>query len=315
MCHPISRAWRGHSPVASNAMVTPGPTGGGAPSSPAASAGTVELVPGDSGVLLPEPGGEATAEVRDRIAAAARALFADRGYDSTTVDAIAERAGIARRTFFRYFRSKDDAIFPDHERIAQAVTSYLESATDLTPLAAVCGGARVIFSGYLDDVAVAIERYRVARSVPALRDREIASVSQYTRIFQRYLNEKYRGEPNAELRAGVIAGAVVAAHNQVLRTWLRSGGEHDPMPDLEAAFAWVSETFEGSSRTKAGSRRAARAESPAASGKEPGPDGVLGARGRVSSSEDDVVVAVFRAGQPIDSVLQRIARSLERGTG
>ena len=193
---------------------------------------------------MAQPLMEATAEVRERIATAARALFADRGYHSTTVDAIAEQAGIARRTFFRYFRSKDEAIFPDHERMSQMVATYLAEVTDISPVAAVCAAARMIFMGYLEDPAVSVERYRVARSVQALRDREIASVSQYTRMFSRYLRTRLGDVPDAELHAGVIAGAVVAAHNQVLRKWLRSGGDHDPLPDLDAAFAWVVETFE-----------------------------------------------------------------------
>jgi AcrR family transcriptional regulator len=283
-------------------MVTPV---SGAPASSTGVTSTPAAQPPDP-ALPQETVGEAIPEVRERISAAARALFADRGYDSTTVDAIAERAGIARRTFFRYFRSKDDAIFPDHERISQAVLRHLESATDVSPLEAVCGGARVIFNGYLDDVGVAIERYRVARSVPALRDREIASVSQYTRIFRRYLTEKYRGEADAELRAGVIAGAVVGAHNHVLRTWLRSGGDHDPLPDLDHAFAWVMATFESSTPRKTGGRTATGAKGPGAETRSGGRD----ASEAPFKSDDDVVVAVFRAGQPLDDVVERISRSL-----
>ncbi len=237
---------------------------------------------------------DATGEVRLRIAGAARALFAERGYESTTVDAIAERAGIARRTFFRYFRSKDDAIFPDHDRHSQAVARYLDAAGHLPPVAAVCGGARIIFLTYLEDKAVAIERYRVARSVPALRHREIASVSQYTAQFSRYLRSRFGDAPDAELRAGVAAGAIIAAHNQVLRAWLRSGGDHDPLPALDAAFAWVVTLFED-------------AVAPVVPAWPPSPPSSSPSS---PSGEGDVVVAVFRAGQPLDDVVERITRSL-----
>src|SRR3712207_2319344 len=129
-------------------------------------------------------------EVRDRIGRAARDLFASQGYERTTVDAIAERAGIARRTFFRYFRSKDDVIFPDHERIAAQAEAHLAALDDVPPVRALCSGARLIFRSHVDDPAVSVERYRLAGSVPALRDREIASVSQYTRLFSRYLRRR-----------------------------------------------------------------------------------------------------------------------------
>jgi len=42
----------------------------------------------------------------------------------------------------------------------------------------------------------------------------------------------------------VAAAAVVAAHNSVLREWLRSGGAGDPLPSLEEAFDWVLDRFE-----------------------------------------------------------------------
>src|SRR5690606_21714707 len=54
-------------------------------------------------------------KMRRELAAAAMELFATKGYEATTVDEIAAAAGVARRTFFRHFRSKEEAIFPDHD--------------------------------------------------------------------------------------------------------------------------------------------------------------------------------------------------------
>lgn len=48
---------------------------------------------------------------RERISAVAIELFAERGYDATTVEEIAAAAGISERTFFRYFATKDEAFF------------------------------------------------------------------------------------------------------------------------------------------------------------------------------------------------------------
>ncbi len=183
-------------------------------------------------------------DVRQRIAHAGRELFTSQGYEQTTVEAIAERAGVARRTFFRHFRSKDDVIFPDHARIAEVTSAYLESLDAVPPLRAVCSGVRIIFTSYVDDPAVSVQRYRLIRSVPALRDREIASVSQYTRLFSSYLRRRLGEAPGSALTAEVAAAAVVAAHNQVLRDWLRQGGQSDPFPALDQAFGWVLGRFE-----------------------------------------------------------------------
>ncbi|WP_328840822.1 TetR/AcrR family transcriptional regulator [Nakamurella leprariae] len=63
---------------------------------------------------------------RARIAKAGLELFVERGYDATTVDEIAEAAGIARRTFFYYFKTKDEVLLAWHG--AGAVSSGLVSA-------------------------------------------------------------------------------------------------------------------------------------------------------------------------------------------
>ena len=251
----------------------------------------IPLVPRDSQVGAGAP----VLDTRARIAAAAFELFAAQGFDGTTVDAIAERAGIARRTFFRYFRSKDDVIFADHDTLLATVNQNLASQSGVTPVLAICSGVRVVFRSYVSDPQVSVQRYRLTRSVDALRDRELATVRRYERTFSRYVRDRLAGseftEAQAVLRAGVIAASVVAAHNAVLREWLRAGGDYDPMSDLETAFAWVQQTFEP--------KPMQRQDADQQSG-EPGAE----------TENSGVVVAVFRADQPIGDVVDRISRSL-----
>jgi AcrR family transcriptional regulator len=239
-------------------------------------------------------------DTRARIAAAAFELFAAQGYDGTTVDAIAERAGIARRTFFRYFRSKDDVIFPDHDMLLATVTQNLATQSGVSPVVAICAGVRLVFASYVSDPLVSVQRYRLTRSVSALRDRELASVRKYERAFSRYVRERLidgHNEAQAALQADVIAATVVAAHNAVLREWLRVGGNFDPTTDLETALTWVMRTFEPQPKTM---QRQERTDQP--TGGEVGPV--------TEGGESDVVVAVFRADQPIGDVVERISRSL-----
>ena len=71
-----------------------------------------------SGVIVSSPGGEPAARlrdakhqlVRDAITDAAIALFASKGFEDTTVEDIANAAGVSRRSFFRYFASKNDVM-------------------------------------------------------------------------------------------------------------------------------------------------------------------------------------------------------------
>ena len=56
---------------------------------------------------------EATSGNRARVERAALDLFALRGFENVTSDEVADSAGISRRTFFRYFATKADAVWGD----------------------------------------------------------------------------------------------------------------------------------------------------------------------------------------------------------
>lgn len=60
---------------------------------------------------LPERQAQRVARTRGRLVDAALDLFAERGYDSTTVEEISARAGVSPRTFFRYFSTKETVLF------------------------------------------------------------------------------------------------------------------------------------------------------------------------------------------------------------
>ncbi|WP_329045060.1 TetR/AcrR family transcriptional regulator [Amycolatopsis sp. NBC_01488] len=179
---------------------------------------------------------------RERLVEAAFALFAERGYDQTTIDDIAERAGVGRTTFFRAFRTKEDVIFPDHEVLLRSLEVRLAGSTDDTALIAVTESARLVLRHYLAEGQRALTRYRLTRSVPALRDREIAGVQQYQRLFRAFLHRWMGGGQDTALRAELMAGAVVTAHNHVLRRWLR-GQVDDPERQFDAAMAETVDLF------------------------------------------------------------------------
>ncbi len=176
---------------------------------------------------------------RDRLAQAALALFDERGYEQTTVDDITERAGLSRTTFFRHYRSKDDVIFPDHDRLIEQVRHRLETSSHPTALAAVSDAIRLVLLHYLDEGELARRRYALTSTVPALRNREIASVARYQRLLREYIVSRAGDRTEAtRLRAEVLSAAVVAAHNHVLRRWLR-GESPDPVAEIDQALGQV----------------------------------------------------------------------------
>ncbi|MFF9909883.1 TetR family transcriptional regulator [Streptomyces sp. NPDC013457] len=252
-------------------------------------------------------------KMRRELAAAAMELFATKGYEATTVDEIAAAAGVARRTFFRHFRSKEEAIFPDHDDTLVRAEAVLNAAPSHEhPLDTVCRGIKEVMKMYAGSPAVSVERYRLTREVPTLREREIASVARYERLFTRYLlghfDERDHHDGNDDpLLAEVAASAVVTAHNHVLRRWLRAGGQGDVEAQLDHAFAIVRETF----GTGIGARPA--------SAPQPGPQtAVQGSQtapqapAATASAEGGVLVAVARTDAPLDEVMRTIQDALNR---
>lgn len=240
-------------------------------------------------------------KMRRELAAAAMELFATKGYEATTVDEIAAAAGVARRTFFRHFRSKEEAIFPDHDDTLVRAEAVLNAApAHEHPLDTVCRGIKEVMKMYAASPAVSVERYRLTREVPTLREREIASVARYERLFTRYLlghfDERDHHDGNDDpLLAEVAASAVVTAHNHVLRRWLRAGGQGDVEAQLDHAFAIVRDTF----GTGIGAGRAAGATTPT---KPPA---------ATASTTGDVLVTVARTDAPLDEIMRTIERTLK----
>ncbi|MFC4947160.1 TetR family transcriptional regulator [Pseudonocardia sp. GCM10023141] len=180
------------------------------------------------------------AEVRRDLVAAAVQLFRSQGYEDTTVDDIAAAAGVGRRTFFRYFRSKEDAISPDHETALTRIAEIFATAHPTEPTGGLALRAgETVFDLYTDDPGLSVERFALIREVPALRDRESASVDHYRRLFTRNLRGRLADTPDGDLRAAVIGAAVVAAHNLALRAWLAAGAPVSGIDALRARFRAV----------------------------------------------------------------------------
>ncbi|QKW03585.1 TetR family transcriptional regulator [Streptomyces sp. NA02536] len=238
-------------------------------------------------------------KMRRELAAAAMELFATKGYEATTVDEIAAAAGVARRTFFRHFRSKEEAIFPDHDDTLVRAEAVLNAApAHEHPLDTVCRGIKEVMKMYAARPEISVARYRLTREVPTLREAEIASVARYERLFTRYLlghfdEHAHDDDANDDpLLAEVAASAVVTAHNHVLRRWLRADGQGDVETQLDHAFAIVRKTF--GSGIMAG-RRTVPPQPPAVS----------------ASSHGEVLVTVARTDAPLDEVMRTIEQALK----
>lgn len=155
--------------------------------------------------------------------AAAIELLMRQGYNATSVDDLADAAGISRSTFFRKFGSKEDMVFSDHERILARVKDVLSTAT-VDPLNAVVRAALTVFDQHVHNRETSLLRNELLREVPTLRDRELVTTHRYERSFRHYLQAALPEADGRDVGAVAFAAAVVAVHNKALRQWLRDAG-------------------------------------------------------------------------------------------
>jgi AcrR family transcriptional regulator len=149
---------------------------------------------------------------RRALAEAALALFAEKGYDTTTVADIAAAADVSTRTFFSYYRTKEDVLFADADERLGLLHGALSQADPATPTLAVLGSlANQIFEsptgifGPNRDI-----RTQLALSHPELRAKGLERVLTAQRVLARWLHD--RGRPQLdEVLANAVSGALIGA--------------------------------------------------------------------------------------------------------
>lgn len=157
---------------------------------------------------------------RAEIEQVAFGLFADQGFDATTVDDIAAAAGIGRRTFFRYFASKNDVVWGEFDRdLARMAERFTHYAAD-EPLGDVLRDAVVAYNA-LDPAEVPRHRRRMALilHVPALQAHSTLRYAAWRQVVAEYVASRLGCPASAlapQLAGHTVLGAAVAAYEQWL---------------------------------------------------------------------------------------------------
>ena len=159
-------------------------------------------------------------------------LFAEQGYDATTVEQIARTAGVSHMTFFRYFATKDAVILDDgfDPTIAAAVAA---TPSSLPPMTRVCTGLRAALSHVdVPDQEQVRQRVRIAAQHPVLRMGMYANTEATREALVAVLAE----DGGEEFAARVAAAAVLAALTVALQEWCLSDDEVPMSTCLSAAL-------------------------------------------------------------------------------
>jgi AcrR family transcriptional regulator len=156
--------------------------------------------------------------VRDAIAHAAWDLFASEGYEATSVAEVARAAGVSRRTFFRYFSSKEDIVVGASDALAEDVLAAVarRPATE-PPLVAMHRALRPVVEARLADADEARAIIRLLRRSRTLRramlERHARMEERLARLMARRLGTDPRKDPTPALLAFVARAMLDTAFN------------------------------------------------------------------------------------------------------
>jgi AcrR family transcriptional regulator len=177
---------------------------------------------------------------REALAATALQLFGEYGYDAVTIDAVAAAAGVARRTLFRHFATKEDLVLYDHGEYVDAFRRVLTQRRRKEP--PIEGLRRAALA--VTELLLARKESLLPRLTLVLREPALAA--RYVQLDQRWNEAILEAlapaavSPSTELKLRLFAGAAVGALNAGLFVWVRRGGK----PDLVAATHSVFDLLE-----------------------------------------------------------------------
>lgn len=177
------------------------------------------------------------AKTRDRLIATAMRLFAEKGYEATTVEEIAADVEVSRRTFFRYFANKEAIVFPDHQRRLTIFRESLKThCRELPPFDAVRETCLDFARLYTDERDELLAQYQVVKTSKVLQANELEFDLEYETAIAEVLLDKGHISRVEEYRRRALAGAIFGAIRATLRTWFAGGCRQDLVKLGEQAF-------------------------------------------------------------------------------
>jgi AcrR family transcriptional regulator len=161
---------------------------------------------------------------KGRLERAALELYADGGFEQTTVAEIAKRAGLTERTFFRYFGDKREVLFAGADRLQALLVDEVAGApSSVTPIAAVAAALEVAAQLLQGNREFAQQRRNAISTNNELQERELIKLA--TLAFA--MAEALRGRGVKEPTASLTAEAGIAIFKVSFEQWMNESNQQD----------------------------------------------------------------------------------------
>ena len=141
-------------------------------------------------------------DARGRLQHAALTLYGEQGFDRTTVAEVAERAGLTKRTFFRYFADKREVLFHGSQALEALFVAEVRGAPESeAPLEAIAVALDAAAAMFEERREFALQRQQVIDASPELQERERIKLASLAAAAASALRDRGVDEPAATLAA------------------------------------------------------------------------------------------------------------------
>jgi len=172
---------------------------------------------------------------RGAVTRTALELFAERGFEETTVDDIADALGVSRRTLFRYFASKNDMAWGDFDWVLARLRRCLAATAPEEPLHEALGRAVVESNRYEDEQLPELRiRMRLITGVPALQAHSTLRYAEWRSVIAEFVAGRL-GCGVDDLIPQTVAHAALGTSMAAFLVWVDNPGS-DLVANLEEAY-------------------------------------------------------------------------------
>jgi len=167
-------------------------------------------------------------------------LFTQKGFEETTIDEIVDPLAVSKRTFFRYFATKEDLVFAWYEELTGELVRALEARPKAeAPFESVCEALLSLLHYYDENPKWALTMTRLAKATPTLVGKSFEKRSIWERELAKALGKRLPNAPARELTARVTVAAALAAFTCGIDEWTDSRGKANIRACLDRAFSVV----------------------------------------------------------------------------
>jgi AcrR family transcriptional regulator len=176
-------------------------------------------------------------QTREQLVIAALRLFTERGYEETSVDDIVDIVNVSKRTFFRYFQSKDDVLVAWVDNFVDKVCVVLESRPrDEKPMLALERAFVIAVELYESQRSLTISLERIIALTPAILGQKLVKLARCAEIIGKVLAKRMQVNARRDFAPAILARCAIGILEAAVDRWRAQGNKGSLSGILEECF-------------------------------------------------------------------------------